>query len=165
MTPAEDRARSYFAALAARDADAMAAHWSPDGVDELTGIGILRGPAEIAGFFRDVIAAMPDYELVVARVTANDRVAAVEWRSQGTFSGGPMIGLEPTGRLVEQRGCDCVEVVDGLIVRNTAYIDGLETARSVGFLPPQDSAVEKLLYGAFNAATKLRRAVGASASG
>jgi steroid delta-isomerase-like uncharacterized protein len=164
MTSAEEKARSYFAALAARDPDAMAAHWSPDGVDELTGIGILRGPAEVAAFFRTLFAAMPDFEIVVARVTANERVAAVEWRSQGNFTGGPMIGLEPTGRLVEQRGCDCVEVEDGLIVRNTAYVDGLETARSIGLLPPQDSAVEKLLYGAFNAATRLRRRLTASAS-
>jgi steroid delta-isomerase-like uncharacterized protein len=160
MAGAEEVARSYFDAVAARDPDAMAAHWSPDGIDELTGIGILRGPAEIAAFFRSLFSALPDYEFVVRRVTAAAGVAAVEWRAHGTFSGGPLLGLEPTGRLVEQRGCDVVEVEDGLIVRNTAYVDGTETARSIGLLPPQDSAAEKALYGLFNAATRARRALG-----
>jgi predicted ester cyclase len=111
----EDVARSYFDAAAARDADGMASHWSADGVEDLVPIGILRGPDEVRGFFTELFTALPDFEFVVERITAGDRVAAVQWRASGTFEGGPFQGVDPTGRRVELRGCDCVEVEDGLL--------------------------------------------------
>lgn len=152
----EEVARSYFAAAAAGDVDAMAAHWSPDGVDELTSIGILRGPEEVRRYFSDLFAALPDNELVVERITADDRVAAVQWRSTGTHSGGLLNGVEPTGRVLELRACDCLEVEDDLIVRNTAYMDGLQIARGLGLMPPQDSPAEKALLAAYNGVNRLR---------
>lgn len=152
----EEVAKSYFAAVAARDADAMAAHWRPDGVDELTSIGILRGPDEVREFFGELFAALPDNETLVERITADDRVAVVQWRSSGTHTGAPLTGIDPTHRLVELRACDCIEVDDGLIVRNTAYVDGLLLARCLGLMPPQDSMAEKALVGAYNAANRLR---------
>ena len=42
--------------------------------------------------------------------------------------------------------------------RNTAYYDGMEFAREVGLLPPQDSGAERAMKGAVNAVTKARRA-------
>lgn len=152
-------ARAYFDAFARRDAPGMVALWHEDGIDELTGVGIMRGPEEIGGFFAELFAALPDHEVVVERITADDQVAAVQWRSRATFSGAPLQGLEPTGEPFEQRGCDCLVVEDGLIRRNTGYVDGLETARSIGLLPPQDSALERGLYAAFNLRTRLRRAL------
>src|SRR3712207_1890860 len=83
-------ARSYFDAIARRDPDAAAAHWSFDGVDDFVAVGILRGPDEVRAFFRDLFAALPDFELIVDRVTAEGRVAAVQWRSSGTHTGGPL---------------------------------------------------------------------------
>lgn len=156
---AADVARSYFDAIAARDPDAIAAQWSFEGVDDFVAIGILRGPDEIREFFQGVFAAMPDIETVVERITADDRVAAVQWRSSGTHTGGPFLGVEATGRRIELRGCDCLEVEDGVLVRNTAYYDGAAFARGEGLLPPQDSTAEKALFSAFNTATKARRAL------
>ena len=153
---AEDVARSYFDAVIARDPNAMAEHWHPDGVDDLVPVGILRGPDEVRALFDELFRAMPDFEFVVERVTADERVAAVQWRASGHFTGGRFQGLEPNGRLVELRGCDCVEVEDGKLVRNTAYYDGAQSARSIGMLPPKDSGAEKAMLAAFNAFTKLR---------
>jgi steroid delta-isomerase-like uncharacterized protein len=150
-------ARSYFEALAARDVDAMVSHWSPDGIEDIAGIGVLRGPHEVRDFFSSLNAALPDLEWVVERITGDTKVAAVQWRARGTFSGGQLLGLEPNGRQIDWRGCDCIEVEDGLIVRNTVYQDGLSFIRSVGLIPPQDSAAERAMFGAFNVATKLRQ--------
>lgn len=159
MASAAEVGRSYFEAVAARDADAMAAHWSDDGVDDVVPVRPLRGPAEVRDFFRTLFAAVPDAAMTVDRVTADDRVAAVQWRFAGTFDGAPFEGIDPTGRRVELRGCDCVEVEDGKIVRNTAYYDGMAFARAVGMLPPLDSPAERAMKGAFNGITRIRAAL------
>ena len=156
---AAEVARSYFEAVAARDPDAMAGHWHAEGVDDLVPIGILRGPDEVRELFGELFTAIPDAEMIVDRITADDRVAAVQWRMTGTFDGGRFQGLDPTGSRVELRGCDCVEVEDGKIVRNTAYYDGMAFARSVGMLPPLDSAAERAMKTAFNQLTRVRSAL------
>src|SRR6266550_127154 len=105
-----------------------------------------RAPAEVARAGFDA-------------VIAHDETACVQWRSVGTFTGEPFIGIEPTGRRIELRGVDVMEIEDGKIVRNTVYYDGAAFARGVGMLPAQDSGTEKAMYAAFNAATRLRRAI------
>ena len=152
----EQVARSYFQALADRDAQAMASHWDPQGVEDLTTFGIFRGPDEVRAFFDELFAALPDAETTVDRVVADDRNAVVQWRMRGTFSGGRFQGLDAVGKPVTLRGCDVLEIEDGRIMRNTAYSDGLDFARQIGMLPPAGSGVEKALYGAFNGMNKLR---------
>ena len=155
----EAHVRSYFEAVANRDVNAMVGHWSEDGVDELVGIRPLRGRDEIAGFFSELFAAVPDLETTVTRVVAGEREAAVEWRMTGHFSGGPFQGVDATGRHLEMRGLDLFEVQDGCIVSNTAYSDGMSFARQIGLMPPLDSSAEQAMKSAFNAATRVRRAV------
>lgn len=159
MSQAADVADSYFAAATARDAAGMASHWSDDGVEDLVPIGVLRGPGEVRSFFTELFTAVPDFEFVVERITAAEGVAAVQWRASGTFSGGPFQGIDPTGRRLDLRGCDCVEVADGSIVRNTAYWDNMAFARGVGMMPPLDSPAERAMKTAFNGLTKLRGAL------
>jgi ketosteroid isomerase-like protein len=151
---------SYFETLGRHDVAGAVEHLDPEVVEEIAGVGILRGRDEVRGFFEGLIKAVPDLELIVDGTTAEADRVAVQWRMQGTFSGGPLFnGLQPTGGRFAQRGCDVIEVRDGLIVRNTAYQDGLELARVLGMMPPQDSAAERAMIGAFNAATKVRQAV------
>jgi steroid delta-isomerase-like uncharacterized protein len=156
----EDRARSYFEALSARDPAAMIEHWSEDGVADIVPYGILRGHGEIAGFFRSMFAAMPDLETTVTRVAAAPHLAAVEWRMGGHFTGAPFMELEATGRRVDIRGLDMLEIEEGQIIGNTAYYDGASFARQIGMLPTEGSGAERALKGAFNAMTKMRRKVG-----
>ncbi|MEA2363068.1 MAG: hypothetical protein QOD71_2213 [Thermoleophilaceae bacterium] len=155
----ENHARSYFDALARRDVDSMAEHWKEDGVVDLVPLGILRGREEISAFFREMFAAFPDLETTVTRVAAGQNEVAVEWRMHANFTGAPFQGVEPTGRPIELRGVDMIEVADGQNVTNTAYYDGMAFARGAGLLPPQDSGAERAMKSAVNAATRLRRAV------
>jgi steroid delta-isomerase-like uncharacterized protein len=153
---AEEIARGYFDAVARRDPDAMAAFWAEDGIDDLVPVGIFRGPAEIRSFFAGLFAAFPDMEFTVEQVAATAAVVAVRWRAHGTFRGAAFQGVEPTGRRIEIRGCDCVEIEDGRIVRTTAYYDGAAFARGLGLLPQRESGGEKAMLAAFNAVTKVR---------
>ena len=153
----EAHARSYFGALSARDTARMAEHWSEDGVADIAALGVLRGPSEITGLFRELFAAVPDLETSVTRVVAGEREAAVEWRMAGHFTGRPLQGVEPNGKRIELRGIDLLDIEDSKIVSNTAYYDGMAFPRQVGLLPPRDSRGERALKSALNAATRLRR--------
>jgi steroid delta-isomerase-like uncharacterized protein len=155
----EAHARSYFEAIANRDTSAMARHWRADGVDDLVPVGPLRGTEEIVAFFNELFQAVPDVETTVMRVVAGETQAAVEWRMTGHFTGAPFQGLDPTGRRVDIRGLDLLEIEDGEIVGNTAYYDGMTFARQIGLMPPENSSAENAMKSAFNAATKVRRAV------
>lgn len=156
----EQVAREAFEAVAAQDFEAILAMWNPAGVQDWVALGLIRrGHDEIRQMFEEIFAATPDFGIVVERIVADDTAAVVQWRSSGTFDGAPFQGIEPNGRPIELRGVDVMQIEDGLIVRNTVYYDGAAFARSVGMLPAQDSAAERALYTAFNATTKLRRAI------
>jgi steroid delta-isomerase-like uncharacterized protein len=155
----EAHARSYFDAVARRDPDAIAEHWREGGVDDLVPVRPLRGKDEIVAFFRELFGAVPDMEMTVTRVVAGETQAAVEWRLTGNFTGDPFQGIDPTGRHVEIRGIDLLEIEDDLIVGNTAYYDAMSFARQIGLMPPESSSAESAMKSAFNASTKLRRAV------
>ena len=156
---AEATVRAYFDALIARDPAAMASFWSDDGIEEILPVGIFRGPDEVKGYFTELFAAVPEMEFTVDRVLAKGSDVLVQWRASGTFSGGPLMGIEATGKRIELRGLDWLEVEGELITRNTAFADGAALARGMGMLPPQGSGAEKAMFGAFNAVTKARGAV------
>jgi steroid delta-isomerase-like uncharacterized protein len=155
----ERHVRSMFDAIARRDPEAVAEHWREDAVDDIVPIGVLRGRQAVADFWRETFVAVPDLEMTVTRVVAGETQAAVEWRLSGNFTGGPFQGIDPTGKRIELRGLDLFELEDGEIVSNTAYYDGASFARQVGMLPPEGSGAERTMRSAFNAVTKVRKAV------
>jgi len=156
---AEAVVRSYFDAVIARDPAAMAEHWADEGIEDIVPVGVFRGPDEVKAYFTELFTAVPDAEMTLERVLAQDDNVVVQWRMSGTFDGGPLMGVEPTGRRIELRGLDWLEVEGDKITRNTAFADGAALARGMGMLPPQGSPAEKAMFGAFNAFTKARGAV------
>jgi steroid delta-isomerase-like uncharacterized protein len=156
----EKVATSYFAAVAARDPDAMASHWSPDGVGDLVPIGPLRGPSEVRAFFAELFTALPDADFLVQKMVVDTQGASVSWRLRGTFEGGSFQGIEPNGSTIDLRGVDVLEVgEDGKLTSNTAYYDGAAFARAIGMLPSQDSGAERAMRAGFNTVTRLRAAI------
>jgi len=155
----EEKLRAYFEAMDNRDADGMAAHWSDEGVEDIVPVGLLRGREELRDYFKSMFAAMPDARTTVTRLVAGEQSCAVEWRLEGTLNAAPFMGIEPTGKHVEIRGFDLFELEDGDLVSNTAYFDGMGFARQIGMLPPDGSGTDRAMRNAFNAVTKLRRAL------
>jgi steroid delta-isomerase-like uncharacterized protein len=152
----EELALSYFQAVADRDIEAMVAHMDENVIEDITPVGILRGTSEVRDFFGELFAAFPDLEFTVEQATSTAQVSAIQWRATGTFRGAPFQSIEPTGRRIEVRGCDCVEIEDGKIIRNTGYYDGAAFARGLGLLPQTGSGGEKAMVAAFNAVTKVK---------
>ncbi|MEI6446818.1 MAG: ester cyclase [Actinomycetes bacterium] len=149
-------AERYFAAAAARDPEAMAALWSDDGVDRLVGMADLPGPEGVKAYFTEVFSAFPDFDFEVLSMTAEEDRCAVRWRATGTFAGpGSFQGLAPTGARVELEGCDLLQVDDGTIVGNDAYLNAADIARQLGAMPDAGSKAEQRLTAVANARTKV----------
>jgi ketosteroid isomerase-like protein len=158
---AKDVVLSYFEALNRHDLDAAAGHLDPEIVEEITGVGIFRGPDEVRRFFDGLMKAVPDLQVVAEQTIAEGDSVAVRWRMNGNFTGGPLFnGVQATGGRLELRGCDVLRVSPaGKITSNNAYQDGIELARTLGMMPPAESPAEKAMIAAFNTATKVRTAV------
>jgi steroid delta-isomerase-like uncharacterized protein len=161
----EEKLRAYFEAMDNRDANGMAAHWREEGVEDILPVGVLRGREELRDYFKSLFAAIPDARTTVTRLVAGEQSCAVEWRLEGTLNGAPFMGIEPTGKHVEIRGFDLFELEDGDLVSNTVYFDGMGFARQIGMLPPDGSGTDRAMRSAFNAVTKLRRALAERAGG
>ena len=157
-TPA-DVARSIFDALSKKDLDGAMVYVTDDTVDDFVAIGRFAGKSAIRGFFEELLAAYPTFEMTVDRIVGNDSTAVVQWHASGAFTGGPFQGIEPTGRHVEMRGVDVMEITGGKVKYDTIYYDGASLARQIGMLPKPGSGAERVLQSAFNSATKLRRRV------
>jgi steroid delta-isomerase-like uncharacterized protein len=156
QTTAAEAARRDFVALQHRDPDGMKAAYAEDAVVDFVPLNlVLRGNEELRQFFVELFAAVPDLETTYDIVATSGDAAVVEYHMRGTHLGS-FQGVDATGKHLEIRGCDVMHVEGDLIVRNTAYYDGMAFARQIGMMPAQDSGAEKAMKTAFNAATKLR---------
>jgi predicted ester cyclase len=148
----------YFDALAAQDLARAVATWKPGSPDHLYGFADMVAPDGIRDYFAGIFGAIPDFRLEVSSMVAEGDQVAVHWRAGGTFNGAQKFqGLAPNGRPIELQGLDLLTVSDGEIVSNHAYTNGMEFARQVGALPPQDSAPEKAMAAVFNAKTAVEK--------
>ncbi|WP_454195770.1 ester cyclase [Nocardia sp. Marseille-Q1738] len=153
-------ARRYVEAIGAQDWATVAECWQPGALDVFVGVADLHAPGEIVAFFRDVHAAVPDLTVEILSVTAQDERAVVHWRMRGRFDGtAQLIGLAPNGRQLNLLGTDVFVVRDGLIVSNTAIVNGLDLARQLAVLPPQHSIAERVLFGLTNSIAPLGKAI------
>lgn len=150
-------ARAAFDALSKRDLDTLSEFHTEETVDDFVAIGEFRGKASIRQFFEELFTVFPDLEMTVDRIIADRSTAVVQWHAAGTFSGGKFQGIDPTGKLVETRGVDVMDITDGQVVRDTIYYDGASFARQIGILPDSGSGMDKAMLSAINVVTRLRQ--------
>jgi steroid delta-isomerase-like uncharacterized protein len=155
---AREVVREYFDALGDKDLARAVATWEPGSHDRLYGFADMIAPHGIRDYFGSMFAAIPDFKIEVDSMVAEGDKVAVRWQAAGTFDGAQKFqGLVPNGRRVELEGIDLFTVTDGKIVDNQAYTNGMEFARQVGALPPQDSGPERAMAAAFNAKTAIEK--------
>ena len=152
--------RRFFAAITARDVEAAVACWAPGGVERMPFAEEVTAPDGIRDFLHELLRAFPDYraEAIETFPAPPDRVI-VHFRVTGTFCGGPLRGLQPTGYRWDFDGFDVFHVRDGLITRIDLYFDALDLARRTGALPPAGSLLDRLGTRFVNARTRARRLV------
>jgi predicted ester cyclase len=106
-----DVVSAYVAALAAQDSGRMKSLHSPD-----------------FAFWTSWFAGFPEMDYEVTRTIAAEQVVVTQWVFTGAHTGPlepPAFGsrLEPTGRIIQCRGVSIYDVSDGLIQRETIYMD------------------------------------------
>ncbi len=149
-------ARRYFDAIAARDVEAAVALWANGGREHVRGQVDVLAPDGVREFIGGLIEAMPDMKMEVVETTTEGERCAVRWTIAGTFAGpGGLNGVQATGSPLKLEGVDVLTVRDGLVQANDAFSDGMTAARQIGLMPPQDSAAEQRLMGAFNVKTRV----------
>jgi steroid delta-isomerase-like uncharacterized protein len=157
-SPIELAREVFEEVLNRRDADALLPYWAED-IVEIFPTGTLRGRQEVRDYFAEVFAALPDFHIEAERIAAHEETVFVKWHLSGTFSGDRWMGIEPTGSRIELDGIDCFTIRDGLVLHNHVIYDSTSFARQIGMLPPQGSAGDRAMTGAFNAYTQLRERV------
>jgi steroid delta-isomerase-like uncharacterized protein len=113
-----------------------------------------HGGAEIVAYFEDTFAAIPDLNFQILGLAEHGDDVFVQWHMTGTHSGS-LLGIAPTGKALAIDGIDHFVVRDGKVVSNFVVVDQLQYARQIGMMPPDGSAADRAMKGAFNARTKL----------
>lgn len=98
-----------------RNADAIVSMLTPDAKGHLEGGQEIVGPDEFLAFHRELLAAMPDLNLEVLRVLADDQQVCIHWQVTGKHTGRGF-GLEPTEKDVPFSGMSWFIVKNGRIV-------------------------------------------------
>ena len=142
-----------FETINKRDTSVLKQVWTAETVERFPD-RTCRGADEIAAYFDEAFAAMPDWHMKVVSIAAEGDDVFVHWHLTGTHTG-PLLGIEPTGKALAVDGMDHFVVRDGKVVSNFVIFDQMQYARQIGMMPPDGSAADKGLKRAFNLRTKL----------
>jgi steroid delta-isomerase-like uncharacterized protein len=127
-----DTVSEYAAALMAQDEERMRALRTSDFVLDWVYADAFEDPPSSAeethAFWAIWFEAFPEMDYEVTRTIAAETVVVTEWTFTGTHDGplGPPASwepLQPTGRTIQLRGVSVYDVHDGLIQRETTYLD------------------------------------------
>ena len=145
--------RWAFETLNQHDPTPLKQFWTADSVERFPD-RTCRGAEEIAGYFEDAFAAIPDFHMEVIAIAEQGDDVFVHWHLTGTHLG-PLMGIQPTGKRVEIDGMDHFVLRDGVVVSNFVVFDQMQYALQLGMLPPPGSSGDRAMKRLFNARTKL----------
>jgi len=145
--------RWAFERLNARDVDSLKPFWGPEIVERFPD-RTCRGKEEVAAYFEEALAAIPDWKIEITSLAEHGDDVFVHWHLTGTHEG-TLLGIEGTGKPLAIDGMDHFVVRDGKVVSNFVVFDQLQYARQIGMIPPDGSAADRAMKAAFNARTKL----------
>ena len=128
----------YVELYNAGDLDACMDLYAEDAV-QLMHDGTFEGPSAIHDRLARDLTAFPDATYTVASFVEQGDSFADEWTFVGTQTGPFQLPdgtqLPPTGKRVEIRGMELVEVHDGKIVVDNLYYDSMAVVAQLGLVP------------------------------
>ena len=145
--------RWAFEMLNQHDVSPLKQFWTADSVERFPD-RTCHGAEEIAAYFENAMAAIPDFHMEIIALAEQGEDVFVHWHLTGTHRG-PLMGIEPTGKKLAIDGMDHFVVRDGNVISNFVIFDQMQYALQLGMLPPPDSRGDRVFKGVFNARTKL----------
>ena len=97
-----------------------------------------HGPQGYRQFVSGWATALPDSRVEVTQVVVSGDCVAIEFTGRGTHTGPfrtPAGEIPPTGRAVELRICEVLQLKDGKVVRGHTYFDSTTVLRQLGLIP------------------------------
>ena len=104
--------RRAFDMINRHDLDAMRGLWAEDLVERFPD-RTCRGRDEVAAYFKETFAGVPDFHLEIVGIAEQGDDVFVQWRMTGTHEG-TLLGIEPTGKRLEIDGIDHFVVRESL---------------------------------------------------
>jgi steroid delta-isomerase-like uncharacterized protein len=147
--------RWTFEQLNNHDVSGLKQFWTADTVERFPD-RTCHGADEIAGYFEETFAALPDMRIEPVSIVEQGDDVFAHWHMTGTHTG-PVQGIEGTGKKIELDGMDHFVLRDGRAVSNFVVFDQMQYSRQLGILPSQDSVADKAMKSAFNLKTQLAK--------
>ncbi len=133
----------YVELYNAGDLDACMELYAEDAVQTMPD-GTFAGRAAIRERLARELTGFPDATYTVRSFAEQDDTFADEWTVAGTHTGPfPLpdgTQLPPTGKRVEIKGMELVQVRDGKIIIDNLYYDNMAVAAQLGLLPQPTTA-------------------------
>ena len=138
MSSVRDLAELGFQLYNARDVEGLVNLYAEDAT-VVTPFGTFEGRAAIREWWSRDKAAFPDGTLTLDVIVEQGDTLADEWTVVGTHTG-PLVmpdgtELPPTGKRIELKGMELVQLRDGKIVVHRLYWDNMAVAGQLGVLP------------------------------
>jgi steroid delta-isomerase-like uncharacterized protein len=139
MASPETVHREFLDALTAGDFDRMGDLLHPE-YRYTSGDGQERsGPEAGLAVARMYKTAFPDMEPEILSTVTSGDTAVTEFRVRATNTG-ELAGIPPTGKPIDVRVCNVVELRDGRIYREREYFDSLAMFAQMGIVEPPGGA-------------------------
>jgi steroid delta-isomerase-like uncharacterized protein len=136
----------HMAAEDRQDVEATVATFTEDCYYRVPGLGMeLRGRDQIAGWYRELFAAVPDFRNADERYYPAGDMVFFEARMEGSHLG-DWVGWAPTGRTFSVPMLVRIPIAeDGLLEAEIVYFDASALFTQLGILPAQGSRQERAM--------------------
>ena len=125
----------YFAILLDKTPERLNEVLAPTFVGHDLPPGLTPGPEALKRFRRMVDTAMPDQEGQMEALIAEGDMVVGRWTLRGTHTGGPFLGVPPTGKRLTVRLIEIVRMAGDKIVERWVLRDRLGELQQLGALP------------------------------
>jgi steroid delta-isomerase-like uncharacterized protein len=132
MSTAAELHQAMFAAIQARDFDALRRLFGPQSV-HVSGDGVEKvGPEPLIAEVSKFTTAFPDLTITIGRQHASgETVSIIEYTFSGTHLG-ELQGFQPTGERISVVACSVLEAAGGTIRREADYFDTMALMAQLG---------------------------------
>jgi steroid delta-isomerase-like uncharacterized protein len=129
-----------------QDVEATVATFTEDCYYRVPGLGMeLRGRDQIAGWYRELFAAVPDFRNADERYFPAGDMVFFEARMEGTHLG-DWVGWAPTGRTFSVPMLVRIPIAeDGLLEAEIVYFDAAALFMQLGIIPELGSRQERVM--------------------